>query len=66
MKKLKTFINCLGLRIKKYFFKEQISDISHACERLNEITDEVKAIEELKLTEEYATKYNRTTRWQTI
>jgi len=30
------------------------------------MADEVTSIEELKLTEEYAVKYNTTTRWQTL
>ena len=66
MKKLSTFINCMGEQIKKYFFKTQNNDINHACEELKKMADEVTSIEELKQTEEYALKYNTTTRWQTL
>lgn len=66
MKKVTTFINCMGVRIKKKFFKVQNTDINHACEKLKKMTDEVTSIEELKHTEEYALKYNTTTRWQTL
>jgi len=52
--------------IKKKFFKSRKNDNNHACEKLKEMTDEVTSIEELKLTEEYAIKYNTTTRWQTL
>lgn len=56
----------MGGIIKKNFFKSQNSDINHACENLKKMTDEVTSIEELKHTEEYALKYNTTTRWQTL
>lgn len=66
MKKLTTYCKCIGGRIKNYFFKSQNNDINHACESLKEMADEVTSIEELKLTEDYAIKYNTTTRWQTL
>ena len=66
MKKIKMFINCLGSQIKKKFFKGQNADISHACEKLKNMAEDATSIEELKLTEEYAIKYNTTTRWQTL
>lgn len=66
MNKIKTFLNCVTVQIKKKFFNMKKSDISHACEKLNEMVDEVTSIEELKHTEEYAYKYNATTRWQTL
>jgi hypothetical protein len=66
MKKVTTFINCLGFSIKKKFFKCKNNDIPHACVDPTEMTDEVNSIEELKLTEDYAIRYNTTTRWQTL
>ncbi|WP_346860927.1 hypothetical protein [uncultured Draconibacterium sp.] len=44
----------------------QKNEISHACESLKEMAEEVASIEELKSTEEYAFNYNTTTRWQTL
>jgi hypothetical protein len=66
MKKVTTFLNCLGFVIKKKFFKGLNNDIPHACVDLTETANEVNSIEELKLTEDYAIKYNTTTRWQTL
>lgn len=66
MNRVTTFINCVAGQIKKKFFKYKNSDINHACEKLKDIADEVSSIEELKLTEDYAVKYNTTTRWQTL
>ncbi len=61
----KIVLRCLAYKIKKYFFKNEKMEVNQACDKLKEMT-EVKSIEELKLTEEYAIKYNRTTRWQTL
>lgn len=66
MKKVKVFLNCVTVQIKKKFFKSSKNDISHACEKLKQMADEATTIEELKHTEEYAFKYNATTRWQTL
>lgn len=66
MNRVTTILNCVTNKIKKKFFKLEKSDISHACEELKKMTDEIGSIEELKLTEEYALKYNTTTRWQTL
>lgn len=66
MNKGRMYVSCLVNKIKKKFFKLEKDDKSHACEKLKEIADDVKSIEELKLTEEYALKYNGTTRWQTL
>ncbi|MCY1722794.1 hypothetical protein OU798_20775 [Prolixibacteraceae bacterium Z1-6] len=66
MNKVKMFLNCVSLGIKKIFFKGRDADISHTCVKLKEMAEEVNSIEELKLTEEYALKYSTTTRWQTL
>jgi hypothetical protein len=66
MKRFKTFLTCVRDQIKKKFFKVQNHEISHACESLKEMAEEVTSIEELKSTEEYALSYNTTTRWQTL
>ena len=66
MNRVTTFLNCMTNTIKKKFFKLENSDISHACEELKKMTGEANSIEELKLTEDYAVKYNTTTRWQTL
>lgn len=60
------YFSCLGERIKNYFSNEQNNDINHACEQLKKMADEATSIEDLKHTEEYAIKYNTTTRWQTL
>lgn len=66
MKKVKTFLSCAVSKIKKKFFKYDNNDIDHACEKFKEMSAEATSIEELKLTKEYALKYNTTTRWQTL
>ncbi len=66
MNRVTTFLNCVTNTIKKKFFKLENNDISHACEELKKLTNEASSIEELKLTEDYAFKYNTTTRWQTL
>ena len=66
MRKVSTLLNCVNDKIKKFFFKSQKNDINHACEKLKEIADEVTTLEEFKHSDEYALKYNTTTRWQTL
>lgn len=60
------YLSCFVNKIKNYFFKSKNTDLNHACEKLKEMAEDVSSIEELKLTEEYALKYNTTTRWQTL
>ncbi len=73
MKKIKFILGCMANRIKNKIFKSQKTDISQECEKVLELgekvlglDEEITSIEELKLTEEYAIKYNTTTRWQTL
>jgi hypothetical protein len=66
MKRIGLAINCLAITIKKKIFKSSKTDISQSCEKLLLGDEEKDSIEELKLTEEFALKYNNTTRWQTL
>lgn len=66
MKKITFVLNCMAARIKKKFFKEEKTDISHECEKVFEKLDEINSIEDLKLIEDYAKIYRTTTRWQTL
>ncbi|MGC9355905.1 MAG: hypothetical protein ACP5D9_18810 [Mariniphaga sp.] len=66
MKTLKKIIDCLESYIKKNFFNLPKTDISHGCEKMLEMNlfDENK--NEYVTSEEYATVYKSTTRWQTL
>lgn len=66
MKRIKFIFNCVTNLIKKKIFKSQKTDISQECEKVLRTSEEFDAIKELKLTDEYLLKYNRTTRWQTL
>ncbi len=66
MKGVKKVFNCVAKRIKKYFFKCEDNEIYQACGKFKKMAEEVITIEDFVLTEEYAIKYNATTRWQTI
>ena len=62
MKTLKRIIICLENYIKKYFFNLSKTDISQECENVLE----VNLFDENVTSEEYATVYKNTTRWQTL
>lgn len=66
MKRFNLFFNCVFDQIKKKFFKNEKTDISHACEKLKNTIDESTTLDDEKAREEYAQNYNITTRWQTI
>ena len=66
MKKIKFILNCMTSVIKKKIFKSQNTEICQECKNVLKLDDEIASIEELKLTEEYASDYNVTTRWQTV
>lgn len=66
MKTIKLLVECVAVKIKKKFFKEQKADFNHACEKLKNNTKKAETIEERKQIEEYALSYAATTRWQTI
>ena len=64
MKTFKKIINCLEAYIKKNFFNISNADISQDCDKVlgMNLSDE----NEKTTTEEYATIYKNTTRWQTL
>jgi hypothetical protein len=66
MKKLGFILNCLLQKIKKKFFKSEKTDISHDCRKALRELDEISAVDDIKLTNEYIMKYHSTTRWQTL
>lgn len=66
MKKINLFVSCVFNKIKKKFFKSEKTDISHACDNLQNIEEKQYASDEEKKREEYAQNYNVTTRWQTV
>ena len=66
MKKIKFILTCMTNVIKKKIFKSQKTEICQECKKVLGMNEEASTIEELKLTEEYAMKYNTTTRWQTL
>lgn len=66
MKKIIFILNCMTNIIKKKFFKSQNTEICQACKEALNLNEEMTSVEELKLTEEYTTEYNVTTRWQTV
>ncbi len=66
MKLVLRIINCAGEYIKKNFFKSSKDDISHACEKLKNMSNNGASEDEVKLNEEYTLNYIVTTRWQTI
>lgn len=66
MKTIELFLNCVTNKIKKYFFKEAETDISHECEKLFDFEEKTSSPEEMKYAEEYLDNYKVTTRWQTL
>lgn len=66
MKKITFIINCLLNKIKNKFFNSSRTDISHDCEKVFNLVENVSLLEELKCDEEYLDNYKVTTRWQTL
>lgn len=64
MKTFKKIINCLEAFIKKNFFNLPKTDIPQDCEKV--IGLNFSEGNEKMATEEYATIYKSTTRWQTL
>lgn len=65
MRKVKAFLSCVGVQIKKKFFNDTKSDINHGCEEWKKIRAE-KAEAQGFDEDDYLSTYNLTTRWQTI
>lgn len=65
MKTLIHFFNCVSFKIKKNFFKLEINDFSHGCDKLlgNDTKNDAGNEKEV---EEYLNNYSTTTRWQTV
>ncbi len=66
MKNFNLFFSCVFDQIKKKIFKNEKTDINHACEQLKNSMEESNILDDEKAREEYAQNYNITTRWQTI
>jgi hypothetical protein len=66
MKRITFIINCLVSKIKKKFFNDSKTDISHECEMMLNMNENPVSKEEMAYAKEYVENYNVTTRWQTL
>ena len=66
MKRITKIINCLGRKIKKYFFKSEIEAETAECRHLFSLNEMEINIDEISRENEYFDNYKLTTRWQTV